>query len=91
MTAAANKGRDGEQKRTAGAKVLGDPPGLSVLLWQFIERVFGFQLTASKAKHVAFLNLNARLCFNTRGIPLPGDLAGVSSAAVTQDRQALLV
>lgn len=42
------------EKRMAGARMLGDPPGLSVLLQQFIERVFGFQHTSSEANHVAF-------------------------------------
>lgn len=32
-------------------------PGLSVLLWQFIERGLSFRLTASEAKHVAFLKI----------------------------------
>lgn len=57
VTVAANKERE-NRKKTASARMLGDPSGLSVLLWQFIERGFGFQLTASEeAKHVAFLTL----------------------------------
>lgn len=45
----------------------------------------------SEVEHDGFLKLSAVLCFSTHGIPLPGDLARVGSAAVTQDRQILLV
>lgn len=76
-------------KRTAGS---GMPLWQFIeILWQFIERVFGFQLAASEVKHDVFLKFNAGLCFSTHGIPLPRDLARVGSAAVTRDRQALVV